>query len=1472
MHAETSANKEPATNNTTITINSGLISPLTRSASHHHQEEDTNNNKMNNTSNSSSDNNDNRKKTPLVYGHTFRRFDFDDTLSVKFVGKTHSVWKIGLLFVCLSLPMLPLTFFCYVGPAILFAFLFLLTRWSVRFRVWATTKDAPLATAPMILVVNSFDQREIVGVRKLAYNSSQLGPVSSLFEGIREQDPELNDDDSKIVLENHSTANPVKSGDVLSALQDQSSPLINLSETDAVGAGAPFREDQLRVLDYKCNRFILNVLTGRFVSIFDFRLIPLGGMPAVLSGVRPAGYLDRQRLLFGLNMIDIQGKSWYGMLFEDVLHPFNVFQVACISLWTYQKYITYVFALSGLTIISVLTTLYETVSNVRKMREMARFVCPVTVWREGRWQDDVPSDELVPGDLVRLDIASSSSTTASEGNGGPGAAGSGDVSGTAAGVGYTRLEVLPCDGIMLNGDALIDECMLTGETIPIAKSALESADADDFERISWGYLPGSDQQQSAPQVQSQQQAKQQQQQGGQTKSVLFAGTRIIRARHADGRPPIMVVTTTGFQTAKGALVKSIMFPRPNNFRFYRDLLIFIGILVSAATFGFAYAIFKMSRLRFNFAKIAERSLDLFTITVPPAIHTVMSIGTIFAMKRLKQDHRIFCISPPRINVASRLNLICFDKTGTLTEDGLDVKTVIQADEGILKNSSSGSVSPSSAAAQSNPDSAALIDNAVISSGNAFGTHSLIVGDMREVETFPSLVEVMAGCHSIQVVNDELIGDPLDLKMFEWTGWHMEEAVECAEGLAPTVVHPPPSAATSPLGKTDSIAIIRWFDFVSSLRRMSVVCQLLDKPSSLSVLCKGSPESLKEICRPETIPANYMETLALYARQGLRVIGCAGKRLLPPRSNNAAVPGGNGELTWSGVQKLARKQVESELDFYGFIVFENKLKPHTTDVIQELHGANIWTVMSTGDNVMTAVCVGRECGMIVGGGNQHGGKKPAASQSSIVPKAGDIPVFLPRLLDPQSHLPTSIAWECPDRPDLEMDPVTWVVTKASSLSRRSIPNTSVGDYALACTGDILEHVYTNLGDAYTHALLLRCRIFARMSPAQKAVLVELLQRLLGYSVGFVGDGANDCGALKAADVGLSLSPAEASVAAPFTSKVAHVSSILAVIREGRTSLTSSFALLKYMALYSMIQLWSMILLFTYANTLSNGQFSYIDIMLVLPLSVFLTRFPTGDYLTRVPPTAKLLSFPVLLSLLGQSVLQLTAQAIASYLSVAIGDAFQYPPVDPDFIQARQDYDPEDASAIPVYDPHEPPGVPMGTPFTNTVHNQYIFLTSCFLYLTTALVFSQGHPHRKRFYGPFFAWSAFLLVLWALLWAVPDSWWAAFRELLPLGLRSGAFFGNRYDEWVQPSIFFTPFRFANLPGVSHQQAVQAEATMLKQILFIGAGHAVAAFLCEFGLFPLIISVKRQLAGQWGEDEDTHATTTAAFAAKKALTQSA
>ena len=78
-------------------------------------------------------------------------------------------------------------------------------------------------------------------------------------------------------------------------------------------------------------------------------------------------------------------------------------------------------------------------------------------------------------------------------------------------------------------------------------------------------------------------------------------------------------------------------------------------------------------------------------------------------------------------------------------------------------------------------------------------------------------------------------------------------------------------------------------------------------------------------------------------------------------------------------------------------------------------------------------------------------------------------------------------------------------------------------------------------------MLACgQIFARMSPDEKHELVEKFQSI-SYCCGFCGDGANDCGALTAADVGISLSEAEASVAAPFTSRNFDIACVPKVIR-------------------------------------------------------------------------------------------------------------------------------------------------------------------------------------------------------------------------------------------------------------------------------------------------------------------------------------
>mmetsp|Transcript_38735 Transcript_38735/g.152955 ORF Transcript_38735/g.152955 Transcript_38735/m.152955 type:complete len:134 (-) Transcript_38735:1932-2333(-) len=85
------------------------------------------------------------------------------------------------------------------------------------------------------------------------------------------------------------------------------------------------------------------------------------------------------------------------------------------------------------------------------------------------------------------------------------------------------------------------------------------------------------------------------------------------------------------------------------------------------------------------------------------------------------------------------------------------------------------------------------------------------------------------------------------------------------------------------------------------------------------------------------------------------------------------------------------------------------------------------------------------------------------------------------------------------------------------------------------------------------LLKRCTVFARMSAADKTLLVRLMNNEVGSLVGMCGDGANDAGALREAAVGISLCGDEdgevtASLAAPLTSRITTISAVASSMKE------------------------------------------------------------------------------------------------------------------------------------------------------------------------------------------------------------------------------------------------------------------------------------------------------------------------------------
>jgi cation-transporting P-type ATPase 13A2 len=64
-----------------------------------------------------------------------------------------------------------------------------------------------------------------------------------------------------------------------------------------------------------------------------------------------------------------------------------------------------------------------------------------------------------------------------------------------------------------------------------------------------------------------------------------------------------------------------------------------------------------------------------------------------------------------------------------------------------------------------------------------------------------------------------------------------------------------------------------------------------------------------------------------------------------------------------VDTYEREEAETGLIFLGLVIMQNKLKEITTSIIEELTEANIRSIMVTGDNVLTAISVARQCQII-----------------------------------------------------------------------------------------------------------------------------------------------------------------------------------------------------------------------------------------------------------------------------------------------------------------------------------------------------------------------------------------------------------------------------------------------------------------------------------------------------------------------------
>ena len=233
------------------------------------------------------------------------------------------------------------------------------------------------------------------------------------------------------------------------------------------------------------------------------------------------------------------------------------------------------------------------------------------------------------------------------------------------------------------------------------------------------------------------------------------------------------------------------------------------------------------------------------------------------------------------------------------------------------------------------------------------------------------------------------------------------------------------------------------------------------------------------------------------------------------------------------------------------------------------------------------------------------------------------------------------------------------------------------------------------------ILKNGRVFARMAPEHKALLVEALKKE-GFTTLMCGDGANDCSALRTAHVGVSLSPEEASIAANFTSNKPDVSCVYELLREGKCSLTTSIQTFKYMMLYSMIQFFCVTLMMIFWTYLTDFQFLVSDLFIIFPLEWFLAMTKPYSKLTHHYPISGLLSFPIITSVLIHSGIVFAFQ-FGGYK--ILKNHYEW--------EIICDFD-DDDDPLPCHE--------------NTIY----FLIALYQYLGLAIAFFVSKPFRQRIY--------------------------------------------------------------------------------------------------------------------------------------------
>ncbi|GLU06387.1 hypothetical protein SLE2022_234270 [Rubroshorea leprosula] len=285
-------------------------------------------------------------------------------------------------------------------------------------------------------------------------------------------------------------------------------------------------------------------------------------------------------------------------------------------------------------------------------------------------------------------------------------------------------------------------------------------------------------------------------------------------------------------------------------------------------------------------------------------------------------------------------------------------------------------------------------------------------------------------------------------------------------------------------------ILETLEFTSDRKRMSVVVKDCQNGKIL-LLSKGADEAILPCASAGQQTRTFVDAVEQYAQLGLRTLCLAWRELKE-----------NEYREWSFMFKEASstlvdrewriaevcQRLEHDLEVLGVTAIEDRLQDGVPETIETLRKAGINFWMLTGDKQNTAIQIALSCNFI--------SPEPKGQLLLIDGKTEDeVCRSLERVL----------------------------LTMRSTFSQPK-------DVAFVVDGWALEIALRHHRKAFTElAILSRTAICCRVTPSQKAQLVELLKSC-DYRTLAIGDGGNDVRMIQQADIGVGISGREGLQAA------------------------------------------------------------------------------------------------------------------------------------------------------------------------------------------------------------------------------------------------------------------------------------------------------------------------------------------------------